>query len=836
MKNTIKTLFAILAVVMYSHSHAQVVSIPDTNFVKALIAHGVDNNSDGQIQVSEAEALEYLELVLTDNILDYTGLNAFINVRNFSCNLPNLTTLDLSVLPLLSDIYCESTQFTILDLSGCLSLKNLGIGGRITMLNVSNCSALERIDCQGNQLTTLNASNCISLSSLYCSNNKLTTLNVSDCINLKDLDCSSNSISSLTLPVISTLKYLECENNLLKSLDLSGCINLIYINCSSNRILALDVNACKSLTDLRCSSNFLKTLSVRGLTSLVHLECSNNIINNLGLSGCTNLYTLYCSNNVFKVLDLMSCKNLEEFRCQNVTSLIALYFDHCPDSYGFGFKVDGDVNLSYICLNDYDDELKVFLSTYYYSGLTQPITIGSFCSSTSDGTFYTLRGNSSYDSDNNGCDSADIEFPNLKFKVNILTNSGYIFADANGDFSIDVPPNTYTITPQLNEYFVATPSSATVTLPDTILPSFCIAPNGIHHDVAITLVPLRPARPGFSDAAYKIVYTNKGTQTENGTVTFAYNESIGDYISATVSPNTIAEGLLTFEFSNLKIFESREIIVMMRTNSPSDTPPVNVGDILTLTAAINTTSDDENYDDNQMGIKQTVVGSYDPNDKTCLQGNVITPAIIGEYVDYLIRFENTGTAPAENVVITDYIDLVKFDISTLEITSTSHPCRTMISQGNKVQFVFPNIMLPYTEPDKHGYVAFKIKTLNTLHEGDSLNNKADIYFDYNLPVATNLATSIIRTPTPVKQNTYNIQIQLMPNPNDGNFVVRIKGKSSFAGQVKIYDLTGAEVYSQGIIHNDISTHTIHADLPAGIYQLQLQSDGNSWTEKLVIGQ
>ncbi len=61
---------------------------------------------------------------------------------------------------------------------------------------------------------------------------------------------------------------------------------------------------------------------------------------------------------------------------------------------------------------------------------------------------------------------------------------------------------------------------------------------------------------------------------------------------------------------------------------------------------------------------------------------------------------------AENVVITDYIDLSKFDISTLQLTSTSHSCRTAISEGNKVQFIFDKIMLPFTEPEKHGYVAF----------------------------------------------------------------------------------------------------------------------------------
>ncbi|MBK6274261.1 MAG: hypothetical protein IPF58_05920 [Saprospirales bacterium] len=174
----------------------------------------------------------------------------------------------------------------------------------------------------------------------------------------------------------------------------------------------------------------------------------------------------------------------------------------------------------------------------------------------------------------------------------------------------------------------------------------------------------------------------------------------------------------------------------MRTNAPTDNPAVNAGDVLNVQVA--TTLDngvrDEYIKDNFKNIKQTVVGSIDPNDKTCLEGKIATPDIIGDFVNYLIRFENTGTANAENVVVTDFIDLAKFDISSLELTSTSHSCKTVISNGNKVQFVFDNINLPFTDPNKYGYVAFKIKTKPNLVIGDSLKNTADIYFDYNLPI------------------------------------------------------------------------------------------------------
>jgi hypothetical protein len=76
--------------------------------------------------------------------------------------------------------------------------------------------------------------------------------------------------------------------------------------------------------------------------------------------------------------------------------------------------------------------------------------------------------------------------------------------------------------------------------------------------------------------------------------------------------------------------------------------------------------------------------------------------------------------------VNDVIDTSKFDLASLQITEASHLCHTRFINGNQVSFSFVNINLPFTEPDKHGFVAFKIKTKSTLGLGDSLINKADI--------------------------------------------------------------------------------------------------------------
>ncbi len=111
----------------------------------------------------------------------------------------------------------------------------------------------------------------------------------------------------------------------------------------------------------------------------------------------------------------------------------------------------------------------------------------------------------------------------------------------------------------------------------------------------------------------------------------------------------------------------------------------------------------------------------------------------------MIRFENTGTYPAKNIVVKDIIDLSKFDISTFTPTKASHSYITKISDGNKVEFIFEKINIPFDDANNDGYVAFKIKTLTTLAVGDSFENEANIYFDYNFPILTNKKNSIFKT-------------------------------------------------------------------------------------------
>ena len=90
---TILTLFYLST---FSFAQDEIVNIPDTNFLNALIEKGIDSNQDGEIQESEAENTTGTLSVFKKNIVSLVGIKAFINITGLSCSINELTELDVT--------------------------------------------------------------------------------------------------------------------------------------------------------------------------------------------------------------------------------------------------------------------------------------------------------------------------------------------------------------------------------------------------------------------------------------------------------------------------------------------------------------------------------------------------------------------------------------------------------------------------------------------------------------------------------------------------------------------------------------------------------------------
>jgi uncharacterized repeat protein (TIGR01451 family) len=136
-----------------------------------------------------------------------------------------------------------------------------------------------------------------------------------------------------------------------------------------------------------------------------------------------------------------------------------------------------------------------------------------------------------------------------------------------------------------------------------------------------------------------------------------------------------------------------------------------------------------------------VVGSFDPNDKQGFPNGVgeTRDILPNEQLQYLIRFQNTGTAPAYTVVIRDTLD-TDLDIFSVTPGASSHDYSFTMYGERVLQWTFNNIMLPDSfsnEEGSHGFITYTVNQVADLADGAIINNSAAIYFDSNEPVITN---------------------------------------------------------------------------------------------------
>jgi len=781
-----KNYFLLFTFFLLFNSNAQVIEFKSSRFLEVLLYSDtnsviakdykgdlikIDENGDKKIELSEA--LKVSELNISSFFLtDISGIENFINLKTLICSGNHLTSFNINSLKELKYLNCSGILVNSLDFT---ALKNL-----------------ETLICTQTQLVSINVVGLSKLHHLYLYQNLLEDLNLSGLVSLKYIDCNFNNLKKIDVTGLTQLEELICNDNKIESvINLRDCHNLNRLWIQNNELISLDLSNCPKLSDLWADQNNLTSIDLTTPKNVLNASFGNNKLTSVNVDDFSNIEFIRLSDNKFTTIDLSKFTNLRSVECNNNKELIALYLKNGSNE---GADIIGCSNLRYICNDDIkNSHLEWYINYYNYTN----ISLNSYCTFEPGGVFYTIQGKTTLDQNNNGCDSNDRKYSNLNFSINNDIQKGNFISDNSGNYELPLGEGTYTITPVLENptYYTVTPESLNITFPgqsNPIIQDFCIIPNGSHQDLEISILSTTPARPGF-DATYKIIFKNKGNQTLSGLVNLDFNDAVLDFISSVPIISSQAINKLTWDYENLQPFETREINVIVNVNSPMETPAVNINDRLSFNVIITPIANDEKPVDNSFALRQIVVGSYDPNDKTCLEGDIVTSALIGEYVHYLIRFENTGTYPAENIVIKDLIDVSKFNISTLVPYSSSHSYVTRISDDNKVEFIFEKINLPFDDANNDGYIAFKIKTLPTLNVGDSFTNEANIYFDYNFPIITNKAASIFKT-LATQDFEFSNYFNVYPNPVKDILNISLKNDIEIQS-ISIYDILGQLIIS-----------------------------------------
>lgn len=223
------------------------------------------------------------------------------------------------------------------------------------------------------------------------------------------------------------------------------------------------------------------------------------------------------------------------------------------------------------------------------------------------------------------------------------------------------------------------------------------------------------------------------------------------------------------------------------------------------------------------------IGSYDPNDKqgfpigTGSEHN-IRP---GQTIDYLVRFQNTGTDTAFTVVIKDTLSAF-LDPLSIRPGASSHAYTWSLSGQGVINFTFNNIMLPdsnVNEPASNGFVQFSITPYLDVPLGSVIENDAAIYFDFNEPIITNTTWHTIQK-SPLTSALWSEpqktapSLLVWPNPFNERINVRLNQKSSGTLLLKIYDSRGTLVAQKTTNGPEIELNA--RQLPAGLYWAEVR--------------
>lgn len=605
-------------------------------------------------------------------------------------------------------------------------------------------------------------------------------------------------------------------------------LSQIEININSDT--EIQVSEAQAATVLNISNlNIASLQGIEAFTNLVNLNCSENpLLTIVDLSANVELEIVELSFTGITTIDFSQNTNLNSVRLIDCPNLDYVNLKNGKDEDNIEIFFISPSMVYYVCLDDSQINSPVLQGIGSLDNLE---FTSSYCSFTPGGDFNTITGTLRFDNEDNGCDTSDA--PQSFVKLYLLDvfdehRIGLTYTDQDGVYNFYTGSGAFIVQPVSDNhpFYNTLPETAVVDftgMNNTVtVQDFCTMEAVAYSDIEIVIMPVVPARPGFN-AVYKIVYRNKSNQTVSGTVNFNYNDAVLDFVSALPTANTQAAGLLTFNYSNLRPFENRSILITLNVNAPTEIPAVNIGDLLTFSAAIDPSTIDGMPEDNIFDFHQTVVGSYDPNNKQCIQGSIVPPSQIGKYLHYVINFENTGTHVAENVVVRDTINTNQFDISSLEILNASADMSVKVNE-NIIEFIFKNIHLPI---GGHGNVLFKIRTLENLTPNSEVSNTANIFFDYNFPIITDPANTRFSN-LDTKNFNPESDIKVFPNPTQDVVNIRAKGVLKV---VELYDVDGRLIEKQFPNRDEIQLPMLSK--LTGIYFLKVITNQGTFFQKLI---
>ena len=779
-------------------------------------------------------------LNLYSNNLKQIDLSSFVNLEFLNLINNELTTINLDQLTALSELLLGNDELTQVDLSNLTNLKELKITSTgITEINLSMLPNLENLDLSKNSLSVVNTSSLNKLTHLDLSQNNIKEVQLLNHPELRVLELSVNELTELDLSALSNLERLEIDWNPLAALDLSNnpkLNSLQSFNIPWSTFEAIQYHEDTRINDLKIGNRNNEHVGQIDFSSslyedLYFLQLDHESDIDYDFSPLANLRTLDYSGPM-KILDLNSSSRLSKLeygKYSNDYPLEILMINNGSEEDVEVFTNQIFLNLKNICC-DYNQLEEI---SQWAESIELQCSISSYCAFNNFENRSKLSGEILIDPSLSDCSNSNNIILNNRQNIKI-TNAGIVttyITEPSGKYQLAISPGAYNLEPDFNnDYFISSPNEVDISVIDNstdLIQDFNITSNGEHQELSISLMPMRDSSPGFKNT-YLLKMINRGNTCNQGTLNFEFDETLTELISMMPSGNHFSPGSISFDYEIVP-FQSLSFELEFEHNTPMDTPPLNGNDILKFTVTDSNRSLDSTPEDNSFILEDEVVNSFDPNDITCLEGKNLHKTKLGDFVHYRIRFENTGTANAVNVVVQNTIDLEKFDFESLEIIESSHPVVGRMLAGGSAEFIFADIQLPFDDANNHGFLLYKIRTKKSLEVNEEFTNQAAIYFDFNFPIVTDIyATKIVEDVTSTINDKYASGLSVFPNPT--NDIVNIMISGSELQTIEIYNLQGQLLLNfKGMNQIDVSV------LKRGTYLMKIRDYQNKiFTQRLVL--
>ncbi len=880
-KHTILTLFFFLLDLM---ANAQIVNIPDVNFKNALVntkcvdtdGNGTgdidaDTNDDGEIQVSEALAVTslYISNLLIQSL---EGIEAFTQLKTLNCGYNKLKTLNVQGLINLQALYCSANQLTTLDVHGLANLKEVVCdNNKLTTLNLQGLINLQELYCSGNQLTILDARGLSNLQKLFCHTNQLMTLDVQGLSNLQEINCSINQLMTLNVQGLNRLRNLTCHINQLTTLDVRGLNNLLNLLCSRNQLTALDVQGITKLSMLQCNNNQLTELYIKNGSietnvtfndnpQLRYICCDEGQLSSVqskasqyGLQDC------YINTSCFQIGAHIkgNIKQDQNLDCQadatetgmagriikaektGAESFYAItngagHYEIVVDTGFYKLSVPNALSSNYYALCEDNIEVNLpktedsiradFLLTPVIFCPLLEVNIASSRMRRCFENQYIVR----------YCNVGPAPAPNAQVTVMLSKDVQFVSSSIPG-VNIGGQRWSFPLGEVASEDCGSFSINFLVLCDSTVLgQSICasahITPDSICTPANATWSGAEVVVDGYCEGdSVRFVIRNIGTGDMTEAKRFIIVEDIVIFRTGTF--NLQAQDSLVFKVrangSTYRLDAEQETTYPF-PSMPSATVE-GCGQNLSGLFSLGFVSQFNEIDGNPFYSRdcREVVGSYDPNDKSAQPSGVGSPHYIEPKtpIDYLIRFQNTGTDTAFTVVIRDTLS-TWLDPESFRAGISDHDFTVDFEQGNILKFTFNNILLPdsnVNEAASHGFVRFRITPRSSTPLGTKIENRAAIFFDFNAPIITNWVFHTVDTGFLKRKNLSvfsgktPMQQQVYPNPVRTGELLYFEDLPEGNSSISLIDPLGKTAFSAPITGNMLR---LPSDLPHGMYFLE----------------